>query len=122
MTNSLSSSFLPPNCGFSQFYGRTQLSRGGCVAIFDHNSFHHTAISVALFSLFECIGSVITSSNSSSKLFVAYWPPSLPIANFCTEFESLLELQIVSNVDLFFIGDINIHIEDLNYYNVCHFL
>ena len=64
----------------------------------------------------------MTSSNSSFKLFVVYRPPSLPIANFFTEFESLLELQIASNIDLFFTGDFNIHIEDLNDCNTRHFL
>ena len=96
--------------------------RGGGVAIINHNSIHHTAISIPSFSSFECIGSIITSSNSSFKLFVVYRPPSLPIANFFTEFESLLEFQIASNIDLFFIGDFNIHIEDLNDYNTRHFI
>ena len=98
------------------------MSRGGGVAIINHNSIHHTAISILSFSSFECIGSVITSSNSSFKLFVVYQPPSLPIANIFTEFESLLELQIASNIDLLFIGDFNIHIENLNDYNTRHFL
>ena len=56
------------------------------------------------------------------KLFVVYQPPSLSIANFFTEFESLLELQIASNIDVFLIGDVNIYIEDLNDYNARHFL
>ena len=36
-------------------------------------------------------------------------------------YTSLLELQIASNIDLFFIGDFNIH-EDLNDYNARLFL
>ena len=83
------------------------------ILLFQFRRFPHLNVS---------IGSVITSSNSSFKLFVVYRPPSLPIANFFTEFESLLELQIASNIDLFFIGDLNIHIEDLNDYNARHFL
>ena len=55
------------------------------------------------------------------QTFIVYQPPSLPIANFFTEFESLLELQIVSKIDLFVIGDFDIHIEDLNDYNARHF-
>ena len=85
-------------------------------------SIMHTAISIPSSSSFECIGSVIASSNSSLKLFVVYRPPSLPIANFFIEFESLLELLIASNFDLFFIGDFNIHIKDLNDHNTRHFL
>ena len=88
-TSSLLSSLLPSEYCLSQYYGRPQLSRSGGVAIINHNSIHHAAISIPSFSSFECIGSVITSSNSSFKLFVVYRPPSLPIANFFTEFESL---------------------------------
>ena len=50
---------------------------------------------------------------------------SIAFFTYCqlfTEFESLLELQIASNVDSFFIGDFNIHIEDLNDYNARLFL
>ena len=122
MTSSLLSSLLPSEYCLSQYYGRPQLSRSGGVVIINHNSFHQAAISIPSFSSFECIGSVITSSNLSFKLFVVYRPPSLPIANFFTEFESLLELQIASNTDLSFTGDFNIHIEDLNDYNTRHFL
>ena len=114
MTNSLLSSLLPPNYCLFQYYGRPQFSRGGGVAIINHNSIHHTVMSIRLFSSFECIGSVIASSNSSFKLSVLYRPPSLPIANFFPEFKFLCGLQIASNIDLFFIGDFNIHIEDLN--------
>ena len=122
MINSWLSSLFPSYYCLSQYYRKPQLSRGGGIAIINHNSTHHTAISIPSFSSFECIGSVITSSNSSFKLFVIYRSPSLPIANFFTEFESLLELQIASNVDSFFIGDFNIHIEDLNDYNARLFL
>ena len=107
MTNSGLSSLPPKHC-LSQYYGRLQLSRDGGVAIINHNSIHHTAISILSFSSFECIGSAITSSSSSFKLFVVYRPPSSPSTNFFTEFESLLELQIASNIDLFFIEDFNI--------------
>ena len=63
---------IPSEYCLSHYYGRPQLSRGGGVAIINHNSIHHTAISIPSFSSFECIGSVITSSNSSFKLFVVY--------------------------------------------------
>ena len=122
MTNSLLSSLLPSNYCLFQYYRRPKLSRGGDIAIINHNFIHHTATTILSFSSFECIGSVITSFNSSFKLLVVYRPPSLPIASFYTEFESLLELQIASNIDLFFIEDFNIHIEDLNDYNARHFL
>ena len=122
VTNSLLSSLLPLNYCLSQCYGRPHLSRGGGVAIINHNSIHLSAISIPLFSSFECIGSVNTFFISSFKLFVIYWPPSSPFAYFFTEFESLLELQIASNIDSFFIGDFIIHIEDLNDYNARHFL
>ena len=83
---------------------------------------YHTAVSVPSFSSVECIGFVIILSNSSFKLLVAYRPPSSFIAYFFTEFEFLIELQLSSNIDLFFIGDYNIHIDDLNDYNARHFL
>ena len=63
MTSSLLSSLLPSEYCLSHYYGRPQLSRGGGVAIINHNSIHHTSISIPSFSSFECIGSVITSSN-----------------------------------------------------------
>ena len=121
MTNSLLSSLLPSNYCLSQYYGKPQLSCGGGVAIINHNSIHQTA-SIPSFSSFECIGSVNTSSNSSFRLFVVYRPPSLLIANFFDEFESLLELRTASNIDLFFIGDFKIHIEDLNDCNARHLI
>ena len=41
---------------------------------------------------------------------------------FFTEFESLLEFHISSKVDLIFIGDFNIHVDDLNNPNSLYFL
>ena len=66
MTNSLLSSLLPSNYCLSQYYGRPKLSYGGGVAIISHNSIHYAAISIPSFSSFECIGSIFTSSTSSS--------------------------------------------------------
>ena len=40
-----------------------------------------------------------------------YRPPSSSISAFCSEFESLLDHHITSNVDLIFVGDFNIHID-----------
>ena len=40
---------------------------------------------------------------------------------FFTEFGFLTELQISSNIDVFFIVDFNIHTDDLNDYNASHF-
>ncbi len=79
-------------------------------------------MSTPVFSTFECAGSVITSSNSSFKLFVVYRPPSPSMSTFLTEFESLLELHISANIDQIFVGDFNIHIDDLNDVNSIHFL
>ena len=92
------------------------------VAIINHKSVHHTHVSTPVFSTFECVGSVITSSNSSFKLFVVYRPSSLSMPTFFTEFESLLEFHISASIDLIFVGDFNIHIDDLNDVNSIHFL
>ena len=69
-TNSLLSFLLPPNYVLSQCYGRLHTSRGGGVAIIDQKSVHHIFVSTHVFSTFECIGSVITSSNNSFKLLL----------------------------------------------------
>ena len=123
MTNSLLSFLLPSNCCLSQSMEEIpQLSHGGGIAIINHNTVHHTALSNPSFSPFECIGSVITSSNSLFKFFVVYRMPSLPIANFFAVFESLLELHIASNINLFLLEILNIYIEDLIDYNARHFL
>ena len=98
------------------------MSRGEGVAIINHNSIHHIAISILSFSAFECNGSVITSFNSLFILFIVYRLPSLTTTNVFTEFELLLELQITSSIDLFFTGNFNIYIKDLNDYNARHFL
>ena len=119
-SNSLLSSLIPSNYVLSQYYGRPRPFRG--VAIINHKSVHHTHVSTPVFSTFECVGSVITSSNSSFKLFVVYRPPSSSMSTFFTEFESLLEFHISANIDLIFVGDFNIHIDDLNDVNSIHFL
>ena len=74
------------------------------------------------FSTFGCISCVISSSNNSFKLFVVYHPPSSFMSTFFIEFESLLEFHISSKLDLIFVGDFNIHVDDLNDSNSLHFL
>jgi exonuclease III len=111
-SNSFASSLLPPNYSLSQYYGRPRPIRGGGLAIFSHKSIHHTSISMPVYSTFECIGSTVSLSTFSFKIFTIYRPPSSSISTFCTEFETLLEHHITSNIDLFFIGDFNIHIDN----------
>ena len=110
-TNSLSS-LLPPNYVLSQYYGKPHTSRG--VAVINQKSVYHTFVFTPVFSTFEYIGSVITSSNNSFKLSVVYCPPSSSMSTFFTKFKSLLEFHISSKVDLIFVGDFNIHVDDLN--------
>ena len=64
---------------------------------------------------------MITSSNSSFKLFVEYRPPSSFIAHFFTEFESFIEIPTNSHIDLL-IRDFNINIDDLSNYSARYFL
>ena len=64
---------------------------------------------------------MITLSYSVFKLFVIYRPPSPSISTFFTKFESLLECLISSNIDLFFLGDFNIKIDNINDYNTQYF-
>ena len=111
-SNSFASSLLPPNYSLSQYYGRPRPMRGGGLAIINHKSIHHTSLSMPVYSTFECIGSSVSLANFSFKIFTIYRPPSSSISAFCTEFETLLEHHITSNVDLFFIGDFNIHIDN----------
>ena len=66
---------------------------------------------MSVYSTFECIDSSVSLSTFSVKIFTIYRPPSLSISAFCTEFESLLEHHITSNVNLIFVGDFNIHID-----------
>ena len=81
-SNSLLSSLIPSNNVLSQYYGRHRPFRGGGVAIINHKSVHHTHVSTPVFSTFECVGSVITSSNSSFKLFVVYRHLHHPCSHF----------------------------------------
>ena len=118
----LLSSLLLPNYVLSQYYGKPHTSCGGGVAIINQKSVHHTLVSTPAFSTFECIGSVITSSNNSFKLFVVYRPPSSSMSTFFTEFESLLKFHISSKVDLIFDNNFNIHVADLNDSNSLYFL
>ena len=119
--NSLFSSLIPSNYVLSQYYRRHHPFRSGGVAIINHKFVHHTHVFTPVFSTLECVGSVITSSNSLFKLFVVYRPPSSSTSTFFTEFESLLEFHISANIDLIFVGDFNIHIDDLNDVNFIHF-
>ena len=64
-TSSLLFSLLPLNYVLSKYYGRSHTSRGGGVAVINHKSVHHTFVSTSVFSTFECIGFVITSSNNT---------------------------------------------------------
>ena len=121
ISGSLLSYLLPPNYNLAQHYGRPLSMRGGNVAIIKHNSINHTPIKTEIFSSFECIGSEITSSHSTFKLFVLYRPPSSSISKFFTEFESLTECHISSSIDLFFLGYFNIKIDNINDYNTQHF-
>ena len=70
--NSLLSSLIPSNYVILQYYGRPRPFRGGGAAIINHKSVHHTHVSTPVFSTFECVDSVITSSNCSFKLFVVF--------------------------------------------------
>ena len=121
ISSSLLSSLLPPNYDLAQYYGRPISVYGGGIAIIKHNSINLTPIKTDSFFFFKCIGSVITSSYSAFKLFVIYFPPSSSISTFFTEFESLIECHISSNIDLFFFGDFNIKINNNNDYNTQHF-
>ena len=119
-TNSLLSSLILPI--LSQYYGRLHTSRGGGVTIINQKSVHHTFVSTPFFSTFECIGSVITTSkNNSFKLFVVYRQPSSSMSTFFTEFEYLFRFHISSKVDLLFVNDFNIHVDELNDSNALHF-
>ena len=121
ISSSLLSSFLPPNYDLAQHYGRPLSIRGGGIAIIKHYSIHLNPIKTGSFSSFECIGAVITSSYSAFKLFVIYRPPSSSVSTFFTEFKSLIEWHISSNIDLFFLGDFNIKIDNINDHNTQHF-
>ena len=103
-------------------HDRPHTSHGVGVAIINQKSVHHTFIITPVFSTFECIDSVKTSSNNSFKLFIMYRPPSSSMSTFFTEFESLLEFLIMSKVDLIFVGDFNIDVDDLNNPNSLYFL
>ena len=105
----------------SLYYGRPQFSRGGGVAIINHNSIHHTAISIPSFSSFKCIGSVIVLSNLSFKhlLYIDRLLSLLP--TFLLNLNRYLNFKLLL-VLIYLFGDFNIHIVDLNNYNVRHFL
>ena len=83
---------------------------GGGLAIISHKSIYHTFILTPIYSKFECIGSSVSLSTFSFKIFTIYRPPSPSISAFCADFESLLEHYITLNVDLIFVGDFNIQI------------
>ena len=84
--------------------------RGGGLAIISQKSIYYKSISTPVYSTFECIGSSVSLSTFSVKIFKIYRPPSSSIFAFCTEFESLLEHHITSNVDLILVDDFNIYI------------
>ena len=102
-SNSFASSLLPPNYSLSQNCGRPHPKRRAGLAIINRKSIHHTSISMPIYSTFECIGSSVSLSTFSVKIFTIYRPPSSSISAFCAEFESLLEHYITSNVDLIFL-------------------
>ena len=112
ISSSLLSSLLPPNYDLAQYYGRPISIRGGGIAIIKHNSINLVSIKTCSFSFFEWIGSVIISLYFAFKLFVIYRPPSSSISTFFTEFESLIECHISLNIDLFFLGDFDIKIDN----------
>ena len=58
---------------------------------------------------FECIGSSVSLSTFSVKVFTICRTLSSSIFAFRAEFETLFEYHITSNVDLIFVGDFNIH-------------
>ena len=74
-----------------------------------------------VYSTFECISSSVSLSAFSFKIFKIPCPPSSSISAFCPEFKSLLKHHITSNFDLFFVGDLNIHIGKQNDPNAVHF-
>ena len=50
--------------------------RGGGLAIISHKFIHHTSISMPAYSTFVCIGSSVSLSTFSVKIFTIYRPPS----------------------------------------------
>ena len=65
--------------------------------------------------------SVITSSYFTFKLFVTCRPPSSSISIFFTEFEFFIECYISSYIDLFFLDNFDIKIDNINDYKTQHF-
>ena len=84
--------------------------RGGGLAITSHKSIHHISILTSVYSTLECIGSYVSLSTFSFKIFNLSTSFIINFA-FCPEFEPLLENHVTSNVDLIFVCDFNIHIE-----------
>ena len=111
---------LPPNYNLAQ--NGTPISiRDGGIAILKHSSINLNLIKTRLFSSSECIGAAITSSYSAFKIFDIYRPPSTSISILFTEFESLIEYHISSNINLFSLSDFNIKIDNINDYNTQNF-
>ena len=82
ISGSLLSSLLPPNYNRAQHYGRPFSMQVGGIAIIKHNSINPSLLKTENFSSFKCIGSEITSSHSTLKLFVIYHPLSLWRLNY----------------------------------------
>ena len=102
ISSTLLSSLLPYNYNLAQYYCRPFSAHVGCIAIIKNNSIYHIRILIEAFSFFECIGSVITSSNSSLKGF--YLLSTFVIHfYFFIKFEFLLECHFPSNINLFFL-------------------
>ena len=108
-TNSFLASLAPPN--FVLSHSDRSSKRGGGVAILHHNSLKSSSLILPSFSTFECMGSVISTGNTSFKLFVIYRPPSTSISSFFDELESLLEQHIASATELILTGDFNLHVD-----------
>ena len=105
-SNSFTSSLLPQNYSLSQYYRRRRPTLGGGLAIISHKSIHHATISTPVYTTFECIGSSVSLSNFSFKIFTTYRHHQVLLSALILS----LENHITSNVNLIFVGDFNIHI------------
>jgi hypothetical protein len=90
-----------------------ELGRGGGVGFIFRSCLNLSTYSTQSFPSFEALCTKVSLQSSSLLILTLYRPPSSSIADFLSDFSSLLEDLATSPSELVITGDLNIHCDDL---------
>jgi hypothetical protein len=92
---------------------------GGLAFLFkSYLPLHKFSLPIPMPKSFEVLAATLNSGNKQILFVNIYRPPSFSLADFLSEFQSLLEYLISSPSEIVIMGDFNIHVDVANHYSL----